>query len=182
MKFRFNINLTDDDYLDFNKFILLRSKYGKQQMKMYKIIIAVMTAVVFIAVFLINGHTLAAFISAVPVLIVFAIIELSFNRVNSLLLKRQLKSMSKVGKAGYSPMSVLEFYDDKLVDLTADKRTEQKYSTIERISVVTENKIIYIHTNNIAAYLLPFAAFNSPEQYNEFFDFIKTKCSVIDIY
>lgn len=182
MKFRFNINLTDDDYLAFNKFYMLKSKYGKKTTLVCRIITAVMGFIGFLAFFTENGRTLAAFISALFILIVFAIFELCFNRIYSFIIKLQIKSLNKVGKAGYTPISVLEFYDDYIAELTADKRTEEKYSSIERISVVTENKIIYIHTNNIAAYLLPFAVFESPEQYNEFFDFIKTKCSVIDIY
>ena len=40
----------------------------------------------------------------------------------------------------------------------------------------------YIHVNNIMSYILPFSCFESKEQYNEFFEFIKTKCSNIDIY
>ena len=67
------------------------------------------------------------------------------------------------------------------METTPDNKTEQKYSVIERISVV-DNKVVYIHVNNIMSYILPFSCFESKEQYNEFFEFIKTKCSNIDIY
>lgn len=82
---------------------------------------------------------------------------------------------------GYSPESVIEFYEDSFKETTPDNITEQKYSAIERISVV-DGKMIYIHTNNILAYMLPISSFSSNEQYNDFFDFIKTKCKNIDIY
>ena len=73
------------------------------------------------------------------------------------------------------------YYEDVFIETTPDNRTEQKYSAIERISVV-DNKVVYIHVNNIMSYILPFSCFESNEQYNEFFKFIKTKCSNIDIY
>ena len=72
---------------------------------------------------------------------------------------------------GYSPSSVLEFYEDRFIETTEEKRTEQKYSAVERISIV-DNKMIYIHVNNIMSYMLPLSCFESKEQYDCFFDFI----------
>ena len=82
---------------------------------------------------------------------------------------------------GYSPSSVIEFYEDSFVETTPDNKTEQRYASIERISIV-DNKMIYIHVNNIMAYILPLSCFETKEQYDEFFEFIKTKCFNIDIY
>ena len=41
MKFQFNVNTCDQDYLDYNKFWMLRSHYGKKQMTTFRIVIAV---------------------------------------------------------------------------------------------------------------------------------------------
>ena len=41
MKFQFTINTNDQDYLDYNKFWMLRSHYGKKQMTTFRIVIAV---------------------------------------------------------------------------------------------------------------------------------------------
>ena len=89
--------------------------------------------------------------------------------------------MKKNGKAGYSPESVLEFGDETFIETTPDNKTEQRYASIERISIV-DNKMIYIHVNNIMAYILPLSCFETKEQYDEFFEFIKTKSANIDIY
>ena len=82
---------------------------------------------------------------------------------------------------GYSPESVLEFYDDCFVETMPDGKIEQKYSAIERVSIV-DNKMIYIHVSNVMGYMLPMACFESIEQYAKFFDFIRTKCANIDVY
>ena len=89
--------------------------------------------------------------------------------------------MKKTGKAGYSPESVLEFGDETFIETTPDNKTEQRYASIERISIV-DNKVVYIHVNNIMAYILPLSCFETKEQYDEFFEFIKTKSANIDIY
>ena len=72
----------------------------------------------------------------------------------------------------YSPSSVIDFYEDRFIETTAENKTEQLYSSVERISVI-ENRIIY---------LIPVASFESTSQYDEFLDFMKTKCSTIHIY
>ena len=82
---------------------------------------------------------------------------------------------------GYSPVSEIEFYDESFVEITPDSKTEQKYSAIERVSVITD-KVVYIHVNNVMSYILPLSCFESKEQYNNFLDFVRSKCANIDVY
>ena len=181
MKFQFDVNTTDKDYLDYNKFWMLRSHYGKKQMMGFRIVIAVIFGV-YIFISLYGGNfTVDSFISVIPMAILFIIFELLFSSLFIFFLKGHLKSLKKKGKMGYSPSSVIEFYEDSFVETTPDNKTEQRYSSIERISIV-DNKMIYIHVNNIMAYILPLSCFEIKEQYDEFFEFIKTKCANIDIY
>lgn len=181
MKFQFNVNTNDKDYFDYNKFWMLRSHYGRKQMMGFRIVIAVIFGV-YIFISLYGGNfTVDSFISVIPMAIFLIIFELLFSSLFVFFLKGHLKSLKKKGKMGYSPSSVIEFYDDSFVETTRDNKTEQRYSSIERISIV-DNKMIYIHVNNIMAYILPLSCFETKEQYDEFFEFIKTKCANIDIY
>ena len=107
--------------------------------------------------------------------------EVFLPQLNAFFLKGHLKSLKKKGKMAYSPFSVIEFYEDVFVVTTPENKTEQKYSSIERISIVS-NKMIYLHINNLMAGILPFACFESKAQCDEFFEFIRTKCANIDIY
>ena len=98
----------------------------------------------------------------------------------TLFLKLHLKSLNKNVKPLYSATSHLDFCEDIFIETTPDNKTEQKYSCIERVSIY--NNYIYIHINAILAYILPRSAFESDEQYAGFIEFIKTKCSNVDIY
>ena len=82
---------------------------------------------------------------------------------------------------GYYPVSEMEFYDESFMEITPDNKTEQKYSAIERVSVITD-KVVYIHVNNVMSYILPLSCFESKEQYNNFLDFVRSKCTNIDVY
>ncbi len=181
MKFQFNVNTNDQDYLDYNKFLMLRSHYGKKQMTTFRVVFAVIIGVYILISLYGSNFTFDSFIGIIPMAILLIIFELLFSPLFVLFLRSHLKSLKKKGKMGYSPSSVIEFYEDIFVETTPDNKTEQKYLAIERVSIV-DNKVVYIHVNNIMSYILPFSCFESKEQYNEFFEFIKTKCSNIDIY
>ena len=56
-----------------------------------------------------------------------------------------------------------------------------KYFGIERVSVLP-NRFIYLHKNNLMAYILPYASFESKEQGEEFLSFLKEKITTFDIY
>ena len=182
MKFQFNIKTTDQDYFDYNTFWMLRSYYGKKQMTAFRIIIAVIIGVYILLLLYSGNFSLNSFIRTIPMAILLILFEFLLSPTFFVLFIRSyLKSLKKKGKMGYSPSSVMEFYEDVFIETTPDNKTEQKYSAIERVSIV-DNKVVYIHVNNIMSYMLPLSCFESNEQYNEFFEFIKTKCSNIDIY
>lgn len=182
MKYRFNVIMTDEDYLDFNKFQLIRSSYGKKQLRNLRISLTVLFGAS-ILVSLIIGDFSAEYIltAVIPLLILYIIMQAACKSFLAWSLKGQLKMMKKSGKPCYSPDSVMEFYEDCFTEITPDNKTEQRYSAIERISFV-DDKVIYIHINNLLAYVLPLNCFESKEQYESFSEFIKSKCGEVDIY
>ena len=181
MNYRFNVTITDQDYLDYNTFWMLRSPYGKKQMKSFRIVITVFWVIASLVTLFMDGFSIVSVFGLIPFVIVFFLIQILFPIFFSWALKLQIKSLKKSGKMGYSPESTIEFYEDRLVETAPDNKTELKYSAVERISVV-DHKMIYIHVNNIMSYILPISCFESVEQYDSFLEFIRTKCANIDIY
>lgn len=181
MNYQFNVTMTDQDYLDYNTFWMLRSPYGKKQMKSFRIAITVFFVIASLVFLIIDGLSIVFVFGLIPLVIVFFLIQILFPIFFSWALRWQIKSLKKSGKMGYSPESTIEFYEDRLVETAPDNKTELKYSAVERISVV-DHKMIYIHVNNIMSYILPISCFESVEQYDSFLEFIRTKCANIDIY
>lgn len=181
MNYRFNVTITDQDYLDYNTFWMLRSPYGKKQMKIFRIVITVFWVIASLVTLFMDGLSIVFVFGLIPLVIVFFLIQILFPIFFSWALRWQIKSLKKSGKMGYSPESTIEFYEDRLVETAPDNKTELKYSAVERISVV-DHKMIYIHVNNIMSYILPISCFESVEQYDSFLEFIRTKCANIDIY
>lgn len=174
MKFRFNVNLTEEDYYEFNRFHLIKSEFGKKQILKMRIFVAVFIAVVSLGLLFIGDFTSDAFVQIIPLVLILIIVEAGYVKFSELILKLQLKSMKKSGKMGYDTESVLEFYDDIFVETTETIRTEQKYSVVEKI-YINNGKIIYIYVNNVRAYLVPLTSFESKEQFDDFMEFLKQK-------
>ncbi len=181
MKYKFNVNMNDKDYLDYNMFWMLRSPYGKKQVANLRIVFFLLIGILVLITLVGGGFSLQSLVDALPLLIFLAIYQLLLVPCYKWGLKGHIKSLSKKGKPGYTPSSVIEFYEDAFVETTDKSRNETKYSAVERISVV-DDKVVYIHVNNIMAYILPFECYESAQQRNEFLEFIKSKCGNVDIY
>ena len=65
---------------------------------------------------------------------------------------------------------------------TPSSDTQEIRIFVKAIRHIITDKIIYIHVNNLLAYIIPLNCFNSKEEYNDFISFIKTKCQTIDVY
>ena len=181
MRFQLNIRLNDKDYLDYNIFWMLKSPYGKKEMLKTRIMIAFFCGAIAL-IFLFRGEfSSAALLGMIPCAVLCIVLELLWNTFFVWALKSHIKSIKGKGKMGYSPVAEMEFYDDRLIETTPENKTEQKYSAVERVSVIAD-KVIYIHVNNVMSYILPRECFASKEQYAEFLGFIRTKCSRIDMY
>ncbi len=181
MPYKFDIQLTDKDYLDYNTFWMTKSPYGKKQLNSLRIMVAVVLLLFGLAMLVTDGFSLSTLFKIIPLIIVLIVFECCLPLFLKQTLKAQLKGMKKSGKMGYSPEAVVEFLDDRLVETTPVNKTEHYYSAIERVSVIN-GKIIYIHINNVMAYLLPIGCFESLQQYVTFIEFLKEMNLNIDFY
>ncbi len=179
MAFQFNVNVTEQDYIDYNMFVLTRTPSGKKQIMKIKITATAIYAVGVLAALLIIGLSKISLVIAICALAGCIVYHISFNKSMKNSFIRQMETMKKNGNLPYSPCSVLQFYDKSFIEITQMHKNETAYAAIERIDIV-DNKIIYIFINSTLAYLLPLAAFSSAEQYNAFSDFIKARCNKIN--
>ena len=181
MNYKLDITLTDKDYTDFNIFWMLKSPYGKKQMLKSRLILSVIFILAVLYV-LITGEGISEnFVFIGLMVVMLALFQIFMARFFAFSLKSQFKTLKKSGKMAYSPESTMGFYDDIFVEYTEENKNEHKYTTIERISIVGD-KIIYLHINNVTAYLIPMSSFTSAEELRSFIDFIKTKAPIVDMY
>ena len=197
MNYKINTTVTDEDYLDYNLFVMTQTPFGKKQLSKSRLFLTLLYIAVWLVFvcfattlfFVELGFTVEAvvllFLLTIVATVIFAIAlivsQISFARSNKAFVKKLLKLHKKQGKMPYSSSADFEFLDEIFIETTPSSKSEIKYSTIESVSIVAD-KVIYLHANNILAYILPVSCFETKEQYDEFLEFIKTKCEKVDIY
>lgn len=182
MRFRLNISIDDEEYIDFNKFNLLRSPYGSRYMKKSIILISacagfiafcsLLTAIMLSNLFLyIFTLLVAAFIGAYPVIL---------RKVLTSKMEKYIHLHLENGDRIYTPNQAIEFYDDVLVSDDGKRQTKTQYNDIEQICVI--NRYVYIYSKQKTAYIIKTADFDSTEDYARFLDFIESSFENVDFY
>ena len=181
MNFKFNIQLTEQDYLDYNTFWSLKSPYGKKTMTGIRVMMAIAFGLLILATLLEGDFSSETWTSISLYVILLVVFQLTYNKIYKAFLKGYIKNLKKKGKMGYSPNATITFLDETFFEETPENKTEAKYASIERVSLVGD-QVIYIHVNNVLAYILPSSCFESKAKYEKFVEFLKTKCPQIDVY
>ena len=182
MQYRFQIVLTDDDYLNYNLFHVLRSPYKAKATKQARVLVNLIMVVMVLALLIFDRFRPSSLFAAAVALCYVLIYNLRYKKSIIAAYKRMLKKQKAIGKLGYTPESTLEFGEDFLVETSADNKNEQKYSAVERISVV-KDRYVYLHPNSVGAYIIPMSTFASVEEYQAFFEFARANISEnIDFY
>lgn len=181
IKFRLNVNITEKQYLDFNRFAVKNIAYPKKDVIRLRVYIFLITVLTVVSLYVNLGFS-DEFIKRVAIfLVLLTVIQLYVPKILITSVIRRVKSQLKKEKKLYSPVSVVEFSDDCITEITPDDRSEVKYSSIKSVSVV-EGKMIYIHINSLLACLIPVSSFESQLKYNEFLSFIAEKCDSFKTY
>jgi len=178
--FKFDVNITEQDYYDFNTFNNEESKFGKRLMRAFKLLVGVI-GLMAIVMFVVNHDfdigTLIAVIPIVVVVVLLIVFSKTFmRRVN----KKTIQTIQKRGKKLYAPNSTLEFLDEYLVEITPESETKLKYSTVD-IAYFVRGEVVYIYINMQQAVILPRASFESQEQWDSFMEFVKGKVKDVSV-
>ena len=173
MRYRINVNLTEDDYFEFNKFVQFYASAGKKNFTVARITISLLPVLV---VFLggissgFNTELLAEIILMIPLSVLVFFI---FKPLMWFVTKLQIKSMMKKGPL-YSSASCIEFYDEHLIEYSSQKQTQAAYSTVQSVFIVN-SQIAYIFENAVSAIIVPASAFPSASEWNGFVEFLSEK-------
>lgn len=181
MLFQFNITLTEEDYLAFNNFHSFESKQGKKLIRKTRIsFIAVMVFLMALVILLLGWRPFTiTYVTLLGLLTIVYMLTLKKRLIRSI--KKQIKRLKETGKLPFDPSSTLEFYDDKMVEISPSARTELRYDIIERICVVADRYIL-LYRSSVTCNILPIAQINAQADMDAFLNFISQKCNTIERY
>ena len=80
---------------------------------------------------------------------------------------------------GVTAVAMKEFYEDKFVEITPGKHSEQSYDVFERICVF-KDQYVFLFYSSITAYVLPISQIRAQISLVDFLSFMSGKCSTIE--
>ena len=183
MKFKLNVNVTEKEYVEFNKFHLLRSPYGKRYMLNNRIVInACMGFICFCVLYVaVISDSSGAYVGFAAGALTTLIYNMCLRRVLASSIEKQVKNQLKDGNNLYTAKKTIELYDDKIVDYNEQEKSETSYKKLERVCVV-DGTHIYLYVTSQSAHIIPISVFESHGQYEEFLSFLESRGKKIEFY
>ena len=181
MYYQFGITLTEEDYLAFNIFHSFESAHGKKMIRNSRILFAAIVALLTALYVLLSGWSAFTIVYVIIMGLFTVLYSLLFKKIFVRNLKAQIRRHKKLGKLPFDPISTMEFHEEKIVELTASKRTEQSYSGIERVCVL-QGRYIFLYNSSIGAYILPIPQVNAQLDQNSLLTFLSQRCKTIEYY
>ena len=174
MKYTLNCKISEQDYLEFNKYVLHNTKENKKFMSLAMIILTIIALSIFIPDLIVEQDIVLIIITVISIIIVPPLVLFIINITATPLLKSYLKIIKKHGKLPYSECSIIEFYDEYFIEKTDVCKRELHYNGVQKV-IINDTKAIYIFENSVLAYIIPFNTFSSENARIEFINFIKEK-------
>ena len=181
MLFNFNINITEDDYLNYNLFHSLESSHGRKMALKGRIIYVSVLLALAALVLIVLGFTMFSIIYDAILLIMVLRYMVFYKKIVGRSIKRYIIRLKKMGKLPFDSESTFEFYEDKIIETTPTKRTEIQYDGIERVCLVS-NRYAFFYNSISSAYVLPIPQIKEQVNFTEFVSFISKKCKNVEYY
>ena len=129
----------------------------------------------------IMGVTVFSLIYAALFALFTVIYMLLFRKILNRNIKAQIRRLKKTGKLPFDSISTIEFYEEKMVEITPSKRMEQGYNRIERVCLV-QDRFIFLYYSSVGAYILPVSQVSAQVNQDDFLSFLMKKCGTMEHY
>ncbi len=169
--YSFNYNVTEQDYLEFNKNHLKNSKEGKSLITVYRLL-AFVIAICPIPNLLEIGFS-NPFLTIIELLLVMigVILFICADKFALWCVSIAAKHRKKSGKMNYTPEGTISFDEEQIIDVCETSEMKIKYSVLEKVYVTPV--AFYFYISSMQAFILPYKSFSSQQQLDEFFNFIR---------
>ncbi len=179
--FHFEVQITEQEYYDYNVFVNTQSSHGKSQLNRLRVVLSIIIVLLLISFLVRDGFTVTALVGIVPAAIVGVLFLVFWPSLMKRSIKQSIKAMNKKGKIGFDPVYTLQFFEDRFCEITPEQKSDILYAKLESVSV-NADKAIYLHIDRMRGYILPLYAFDSTEQIETFLAFLTSKGIPVNTY
>lgn len=173
---QFKFTLSDKDYIDFNLYHL----YGRKRSKRSILIFGVVISIILLITMLLTADNQNMISRILIIILLIPGIGISFliarwlpSVIMNPILRLYIKILGKRGKLPYGQEILLQFNESSMFEKTADLEANINYSAFESVEI--GKNAIYLYTNQLQAFIIPFNLFKTPAEKASFLSFIEMK-------
>lgn len=172
---KFTFDLTEQDYLDFNMFVIKNYKMYQRQLLVFQIIFTIIPLAERLYFFITKPENLKANVVMLFVMVILSVLFFKFfpKVFNALTLRRAKALLFKEGKNNILGERTIEFGEDKIYSKTIYTESFTDYKMITKTDF--SNTAFYIFTLPAMAIIIPFRVFSSREEKDAFIVFLYSK-------
>ncbi len=171
--YQFNYQLSDSEYLEFNKYHLYNDPTNKKRAMRLRLVFPI-TFLLMLLVLLVNNEDSSIIVGSI---VFFTVLSVGWGFLVKPYLffvtKGYIKALKKTGKLPYAKDIQMQFEENDIYEKTDVAETKMNYSKIQK--AVCGSNAIYIYINTLQAMIIPFSAFENENQRIDFLAFIDTK-------
>ena len=170
LEFRYRV--TEEDYLRFNRAVVLHSKNGKRLLWTCRLT-AIICSACFVLPAALNGDLRKAAVLAAALALFCAVMWLNAKKLLLRTCDQSVHRLKKDGKLPYSETGTLTFAQDDIREETAQAVAAYHYDAIERTAL--SGGAVYVFFSAMQAFILPESAFSGDEERQALLDLLKEK-------
>lgn len=160
MNMKFNINISEEDFIKFNLQHFKISHVGKRTTKLawlISVMVVVISAMVFFYTAKSDGSPLYIPIILTVFMGLAMLIYMLFinKKATERSLLKSIKTQKKDGKLPFSENTVVEFTDDEVIEESKMGISRVKYDKLERLCIC--DTVMYLYVNSQQAIILPYS-------------------------
>lgn len=181
MEYQMRIDLTGQDYVEYNYFHTLHSANGKRSLNNTRFLLWFIFAVAAVMILVNTGVSVFSLVMILLLAVFIAVYSAMLKKFIRKNLSAQLERLGEDGKPPYSPVTMLVFAENKLTATGEGKRTELWYSALERVCLY-EDRYLFLYESSLSAMIVPVSQVQAQVDYPAFLLFLEQKCGKIERY
>lgn len=172
---KYEINVTKDDFIEFNMTFMKHNRYGRRNLMYVRLLMPTIAVICLVALIIMKTPVMQIAITGVLFVIVSAIWVKDSEKIMRKSLKINVDRLEKKGKKMYSTEGEIEFKDDE-IDVEEDEVVSViPYNQVLKLGLTDNN--IFIHTDPMKAIIVPYRCLGKDK--DRVLNFLRTKVKAV---
>ena len=159
---KFDIQLDDEDYINFNIFHVFHSKYGKKSILMGRLLMFFISFAV-ILIFIVAGAERGLIITEAVLFLIASIIWfIYYPKMAKKKIRMHIYKLKEEGALPYNSKETVEFNDTEIIEVSPKEVIKTNYSEVTALHL--SDDYLYLYKGSLRAIIIPYRSLGNKKE------------------